>query len=119
MGNRKKNNKGNSNGKVKNRKMRKIIICLVTILNSVVLNAQIPTSIDLKEEGAYQRRDLSTIGSRIVINPYDFGKSPQENTAVVYSNSEVLPLNVAYLTAQNVYHEKERRFGREFKMYWK
>jgi hypothetical protein len=95
--------------------MRKIIICLVTILNSVVLNAQIPTSIDLKEEGAYQRRDLSTIGSRIVINPYDFGKSPQENTAVVYSNSEVLPLNVAYLTAQNVYHEKERRFGREFK----
>lgn len=96
--------------------MRKSIICLGVLLNFATLfHAQVPKSIDLKESGFYQRRDLSTIGSRIVINPYDFGQSPQTNTAAVYSNGDALPLNAAYLTIQNTYHEKEKRFGREFK----
>lgn len=96
--------------------MKKSIICLGVLLSFVTsFYAQVPKSIDLKESDPYQRRDLSTIGSRIVINPYDFGQSPQTNTAAIYSNGDALPLNAAYLTIQNTYHEKEKRFGREFK----
>lgn len=94
---------------------RTVIYLLAMLGTTMFIQAQIPKSIDLKENGSYQRRDLSTIGSRIVINPYDFGKSPKETTAAVYSNTDVLPLNIGYLTVRNGYREDEKRFGREFK----
>ena len=79
----------------------------------LVVGAQPPKSTDLMEEGGLQRRDLSIEGSRIVINPYDFDKNPDEITPVVYSNASSLPLNVAYLSTNN--NDKGNRFGREVK----
>ena len=79
----------------------------------LVVGAQPPKSTDLMEEGGLQRRDLSIEGSRIVINPYDFDKNPDEITPVVYSNASSLPLNVAYLSTNN--SDKGNRFGREVK----
>lgn len=79
------------------------------------LQAQVPSCSDLKETGGLQRRDLSTIGSRMVINPYDFNVSPVKVTPSVYSNSPAIPLNIGYLTAHNSYKETEKRFGREYK----
>lgn len=82
---------------------------------SGMLHAQVISSDDLKETGQFQRRDLSTTGSRMVINPYDFGASPVDVTPSGYSDSPALPLNIGYLTARNSYKESEKRFGREFK----
>lgn len=78
-----------------------------------VVGAQPPKSTDLIEGGLFQRRDLSIEGSRIVINPYDFDKNPDEMTPVLYSNASSLPLNIAYLSTNN--KDKGNRFGREVK----
>lgn len=69
---------------------------------------------DLRETGLSQRRDLSTIGSRIVLNTYDFGL-PASETPLKYSNSDVLPLNIGYLTTKCSNRNEEKRFGREYK----
>ncbi len=69
---------------------------------------------DLREMGLFQRRDLSTIGSRIVLNPYNFNL-PASEVPVKYSNSDVLPLNLGYLTTNCSKRQEKSRFCREYK----
>lgn len=94
--------------------MKKVIICSLCFflikLTFPVL-AQIPKSMDLREEGVWQKRDLSISDSRIVINPYQFDFSPVEIPPSKYSDRPSLPLNIAYLTTKNKIEQD--RFGRQ------
>ncbi len=89
-------------------------ILLFSILSKNVLAKDIsdfPRSIDLKESGINQRRDLSLPFSRLVINFFDFSSTL---TAAEYSNRATLPLNVAYLSTEKNDKRKESltRFSR-------
>ncbi|MDL2222275.1 hypothetical protein LJC35_06965 [Parabacteroides sp. OttesenSCG-928-N08] len=75
--------------------MKNTILFICWLTTASLLQAQIPSVYDLRESGKHQRRDLSIPGSRIVINPYNFGSSL---TAVEYSNRSTMPLNIAYLS---------------------
>ena len=89
-----------------------VLFFIMLKLNAIGANP-IPKSIDLLEEGKSQRRDLSIIGSRIVINPYHFDVPAQEITPADYSNKPTLPLNVGYMSTKNAFTGD--RFGREVK----
>lgn len=93
-------------------KINGIIILYIFAFFSIT--AQVPISDDLKESGATSRRDLSVLGSRLVINPYDF----KQNAKVLpsqYNDRPSIPLNVAFLNTKNVLHKEENRYGREYK----
>ena len=77
--------------------MRKLFLTIIFISLVIIPIAGevIPKSIDLRESGKYQRRDLSMPMSRVVVNFFDF-KSPL--STYDYSTRNTLPLNIAYLT---------------------
>jgi hypothetical protein len=92
----------------------KILSCTIAALSFSVLHAQIPVADDLRETDSLQRRDLSIAGSRIILNPFDFGSDPKKVTALSYSSGtkNLLPLNAGYLTIDT--EREEKRFGRVF-----
>ncbi|MDL2256060.1 hypothetical protein LJC44_03650 [Parabacteroides sp. OttesenSCG-928-G06] len=93
--------------------LKKCFILLFVILFHLdgIATISVPKSIDLREDGPLQRRDLSTIGSRIIINPYDFNTRAEENSPANYSNKPTLPLNIAYLSTINTF--KGNQYGRQ------
>jgi hypothetical protein len=92
----------------------KIVFGIIAIICFSTIHAQIPTADDLREKDSLQRRDLSIAGSRIIINPFDFGSDPKKVTALSYSagNDKMMPLNAGYLTIDN--DRERKRFGRVF-----
>jgi hypothetical protein len=90
----------------------KLLSIIWLALSFLSVQAQIPAADDLRETDSLQRRDLSIAGSKIVINSFNFGTSPQKVTAVSYNNSHSLPLNIGYLTRNNGNGSDERIEGR-------
>lgn len=79
--------------------MRRLLLCLTTIIISGSITAQPPTSRDLTESDARQRRDLSLPHSRLVLNFFDFKST---NSACAFGTAANLPLHAAWLsTAKN------------------
>lgn len=90
-------------------------VLLIPFLSALFLScADRICSDDLRESGPLQSRDLSTPGSRIVLNPYNFNL-PASTTVSMYSNSDVLPLNAGYLTMKCSDRDSLGRFGREYR----
>jgi hypothetical protein len=95
--------------------LTKLIVLLAFLAPLYSVGQQPPASSDeLIEKEPNQRRDLSIPGSRLVINPYDFGVSAKKVTPYQYSTSAEMPLHVAYLSTGNAYKEKQR-MGRVFR----
>lgn len=92
----------------------KIISGTIAFFCISTLCAQIPTADALRETDSLQRRDLSMLGSRIIINPLNFNTDSKEVTALSYNadTDNILPLNVGYLTIDN--NPAGNRFGRVF-----
>lgn len=79
--------------------MKKINLLLIAciVFSSFVTGQNIPKSVDLKETGDHQRRDLSMPMSRIVVNFFDFRSTLSTHD---YSTRNTIPVNIAYLTTE-------------------
>ena len=91
--------------------MRRMLFCLPTIFISAIICAQPPTSRDLTERDAHQRRDLSLPQSRLVLNFFDFKST---NSACAFGTAANLPLHAAWLSTEknDLSHKANSRFSR-------
>jgi len=91
--------------------MRLTLLCLTSIIILGNICAQPPTSRELTESDARQRRDLSLPQSRIVLNFFDFKST---NSACAYGTAANLPLHAAWLSTEknDQSHQANSRFSR-------